>query len=123
MYDTIHEAIDNLGADVALRLWNSYAGSQAADDYIYSSLEELVKITFDDTVNNDAALVRRIVSGKVTNSRAPYWYLDGYANINSADTLAETPFDVGTLTAYVIANPSLIAEYDLGVDEDEDEDE
>lgn len=63
--------------------------------------------------------MRRIVSGKVTNSRAPYWYLDGYANINSADTLAETPFDVGTLTAYVIANPSLIAEYNLGVDEDE----
>lgn len=31
MYDTIHEAIDNLGADVALRLWNNYAGSQAAD--------------------------------------------------------------------------------------------
>lgn len=120
MYDTIHEAIDNLGADAVLRLWNNYAGSQAADDYIYGSLEELVKTTFDDTVNNDVALVRRIVSGKVTNTRAPYWYIDGYANINSADTLAETPLDIGALTEYVIDNPSLIAEYDLHA-EDEDE--
>lgn len=123
MYDKIYEAIDNLGADVALRLWNNYAGSQATDDYIYSSLEELVKTTFDDTVNNDAALVRRIVCGNVTNSRAPYWYFNGYGNIVSADTLAETPLDIDVLTEYVIDNPHLIAEYGLPDEEDADEDE
>ena len=65
---------------------------------------------------------RRIIFGDVQNYNAAYWFVDGYANINSADTLAETPLYIDVLTEYVIDNPHLIAEYDLP-DEDEDEDE
>lgn len=120
MYDTIHEAIDNLSVEDTLRLWNDYAANNAPDDYIYGSLEELSEVFDNDTL---AEFARRIIFGDVQNYNAAYWFVDGYANIVACNTLAETPLDIGALTEYVIDNPSLIAEYNLGVDEDEDEDE
>lgn len=117
MYDTIHEAIDNLGADAALRLWNDYAANNAPDDYIYGSLEEIAGVFNGCTLVD---FVRRLICGGAKNYNAAYWFVNGYANIVACDTLAETPLDIGALTEYVIDNPHLIAEYDLSVDDEEE---
>lgn len=120
MYDKIYEAIDNLSVEDTLRLWNDYAANNAPDDYIYGSLEEIAGAFNGYTLVD---FVRRLIRGGVKNYNAAYWFVNGYANIVACDTLAETPLDIGALTEYVIDNPSLIAEYDLGVDEDVEEDE
>nr|DAI43030.1 MAG TPA: hypothetical protein [Caudoviricetes sp.] len=116
MCETIYEAVENLNDDDLLKMWNEYASDTCMDDYIFGSLAEIAEATGDNAVD----FARRIIYGNVTNANAPYWYINGYANIVSADSLGGTPLDIGILTEWVIDNPDKIADYDLDVEEEEE---
>ena len=120
MYEAILEAIENLNDADLLKMWNEYASDECMDDYIFGSIEELAELFSGDSL---VEFARRIIYGEVDNIQAPYWWVNGYANIESSWGIDDTPIDTNALAAWIVDNPTKIVDYDLDVGEEEEEEE
>ena len=83
-----------------VELYNEYA---SADDYVYTSIEEIADVLATDDLT---AIARMVFFGDVESWYDRYFCLDGYANIYSFGSLTDgrSPIDFDWLAAQIIEN-------------------
>lgn len=91
-----NEATDN---DL-LRWWNEYDSENNGDSQILESLEEWAEMLGDEPVE----FARRVYFGDVQNWHDSYFWLNGYGNFESGNSLTsdKSPISFGDLASWLI---------------------
>ena len=102
MKSIIEHLKNNVSDDVIFSIWNEFA---SADDYLYNSIEEIAEITQCTAYE----LARKVYFGNITRWDANYFFLNGYANIESLYYLTDnnSPVDFSLIAEWLQENDRL----------------
>ena len=105
MNKQLHQALvshllNNVDDTAVVELYNEYA---SADDYVYTSIEEIADVFATDDLT---AIARMVFFGNVQSWNDRFFCLNGYGNIESFSnpTDALCPIDFKLLAAQIIEN-------------------
>lgn len=101
MKNFIIEKLQNETADqTLLAWWNEYDSQDLGGWLILDSLEGWAEMLGDEPVE----FAKRIYFGKVENWNDEYFWLNGYGNLESSNSLTsgDTPLDLGALAQWLI---------------------
>jgi hypothetical protein len=112
--------MDEMDEEDVLYIWNDYAYDCRPDDVIYENDEDVLNELF----SRPSDAIRAIYYGDYTFND-PYFYFNGYANIQSVYSLISDTNSIVSLSELAdwLIEDERYENYDFEIDDDDDDDE
>lgn len=96
----ITQKLETLPTNDLISLWGEYCEANNYEDQVYTDIEELSELLNDSPLD----FAQRCIYGGLQRLNYNYYWLNGSANIEGADFIADTPIDYRALADWMIDN-------------------